>query len=271
MKSLFEYSNYKPYLRAVLGGSGQRSGKRSQFARAVGCHTAYISKVLNGNFDLSQEQAFAANTHLGHNGEEGDFFLLLVQKSRAGTSELKKYYRGKLEEIIEKRQYIKRRIEVNQEITSEVQNRYYSAWYYSAIHMVVSIPSFQTLQSISSYLRLPEELVREVLEFLMQNGLIFYENKRYQVGPVQIHLGKDSTNLQKHLTNWKTRSLQNIDGVHSKNDIQYAVTYSLSKKDALVLKERILKLIDENLKTIAPSPEEVLYCNIIDFFELGSE
>jgi hypothetical protein len=53
-----------------------------------------------------------------------------------------------------------------------------------------------------------------------------------------------------------------------RDDIHYSVVYSLSKEDAENLKQKITNLIRANLDIVKASPEEVLYCNTIDFFEV---
>ena len=121
---------------------------------------------------------------------------------------------------------------------------------------------------LQDYLGLKPEVVSRVLEFLVDNGLISYDKGKYSMGQTNIHLGKDSTNIHKHHSNWRTRSLQSLDNLQDTNDLHYTVAGSMSRTTALELKERFIQLIQENLKTISTSKEEVLYCNTIDFFEV---
>lgn len=268
-KDLFSYKSYKKYLVDVLGGAKKRTGKRLALAKALNVQTAYISQVLNGSAHLSVEQGLLAADYFGHTPEEKDFFLLLLQIGRAGTVELKEYFKGQIDKIIQKRLVIKNRLKDTQQISKEDQVKYYSRWYYLAIHMAVSVPHLQNKESLLEFFKLPLEKVSEATEFLLNTGLIEQKNGRYRVGDVHIHLANDSENILKHHSNWRLQALKKVDDYDPKN-LHYSVVYSVSKKDAQKIKDEIIKLIQSNLKIVAPSKEETLYCNTIDFFELNS-
>jgi uncharacterized protein (TIGR02147 family) len=269
MKNIFEFKRYKPFLRDQLGKTGARTGRKSAFAKAIGCHTAYVSKVLNGDADFSSEQGLSAAQFLELGEEETQYFLLLLQKARAGTRDLKLYTQKQIIQLLERRQNIKRRLQIKQSVSAEAQNRYYSSWHYIAIHMSLTIKRYQTPKAISDYLKIDLHKVDSVLEFLLENGLASLENGLYKVGPTQIHLGKESSNIYKHHTNWRMRATHALDNISRDDNLHYSVVYTLSKRDALILKERLVEVIKQNIETIVPSPEEATFCNTIDFFELG--
>ncbi|MFH7483927.1 hypothetical protein, partial [Salmonella sp. 2019-SM259] len=79
MKSVFEFVDYKSYLTQRFGGARRRTGARSQAAKAIGCHSTFLSHVLQGKADLSLEQAEKLNDFLGHSEQEAHFFFLLLQ------------------------------------------------------------------------------------------------------------------------------------------------------------------------------------------------
>lgn len=195
--------------------------------------------------------------------------MLLLQKARAGTQDLKNFYQTKIDNILQDRMNIHKRIQVKSELSIEAQNQYYSHWLYSALHILVSIPSKNNKFAASEHLKIPIEQVEEILNFLETEGLLIKDlSGKYSFGPSHIHLSNESNNIYKHHTNWRLRALQSLDSLQNKKNLHYAVTYTLAKKDSLVLKERFLELIQNNLKLIEPSPEEVMYCNVIDFFEV---
>lgn len=267
MKTLFEYSDYKSYLTTILTAGKARSGLRAKLAAHLGCQTAHISQVLNGASHFSVEQAFRISPFLGHDREESHFFFLMVNKDRAGTKELQAYYQTQLDEILKRRSLIKNRVNVTKEVPQQQQSRYYSSWHYLAIHMALSIPELQTKESLADYFRLPLLLVAEALEFLTSAGLAQASGGRYTIGPFHVHIGHDTDNINKHHSNWRVQAMDSLMRPGSQ-DLHYSVVYSLSRKDAEKIKERIIAMIRENLDDIAPSKEEVLYCSAIDFFEM---
>lgn len=268
MSLLFDHKSYKKYLLSALGGAAKRTGQRAKAAAAMNCQLAYLSRVLNGDADLSLEQAIRLSEYLEHTSDEKKYFLLLLQKDRSGTKELEKYFRDQLQEITALRQQIKGRVNIKEELSQNDQSRYYSRWYYSCIHVMISIPALTTKESIAEYLDLPMALVTEAIEFLALCGLIEDHKGKLSISKRHIHLGHNSENIEKHHMNWRTRAMLSLDRVRP-GDLHYSVVFTLSREDSLKLRERLLQTIQENLKDVAPSKEEVVYCQSIDFFELG--
>ncbi|MGE3683672.1 MAG: TIGR02147 family protein [Bdellovibrionales bacterium] len=267
MKTVYEFRDYKRYLSAVLAGTRKRSGLRSKLALHLGCQTAHVSQVLNGHTHFSVEQAFKINAFLGHDREEAHFFVLMVNKDRAGTLELRDYYQQQLNEILHRRFIIKNRVSSTREVPYEHQGRYYSNWYYLAIHIALSIPELQSKEALAQYFHLPLNIVAESLEFLMSIGLAEFKSGRYVMGPCHVHLGHDSDNINKHHFNWRVQAMDSLARMNP-DDLHYSVVFSLSCEDVGKLKDRIIEVIRANLKDVAPSKEEVVYCTCIDFFSL---
>ena len=267
MKNVFEFNRYKPYLNGVLGQKGQKTGRRSEAARHIGCQTAYLSQVLNGNAHLSLEQAYSLNEFLGHDEEQAEFFLLLIQKDRAGTPALKSYFAAKLEAINERRLVIKNRLKDQETLSAPDQATYYSSWYYACIHVMVTIPGLQDKESIAKHLNLPLAQIASALEFLVSRGLVVDDGGRYKIGPSHVHLAHDAPFITKHHANWRTRALVAIDHV-KKDDLHYSMVGTISRADARKIKERIVEMIQENMKTFAPSKEEAVFVIAFVFFEI---
>ncbi len=55
-KKIFEFKQYKPYIRQRLGGERKKTGLRAEASRAMNCQTAYLSQVLNGDANMSLER-----------------------------------------------------------------------------------------------------------------------------------------------------------------------------------------------------------------------
>lgn len=270
MKTLFEFTNYKAYLAAILGSGKRRSGQRSKLAQFLSCQSAHVSQVINGHTHFSSEQAFRISAFLGHDREESHFFFLLVNKGRAGTKDLQQYYQDQLDEILSKRSLIKNRVKATREMSHEHQARYYSSWHYIAIHMALSVPELQTKEKLAHYFNLPLRVITEVLEFLLSTGLVEVRNNHYMIGSTHIHIGSDTTNINKHHMNWRVRAMDSLARGNT-GDLHYSVVFSLSKSDAEKLKERLIATIRSNLEDVGPSKEELLYCTAIDFFELENK
>ena len=267
MKSLFEHKDYKTYLSERAGPKGARTGFRSGLAEAAGCNLTYVSQVLSGPRDFSLEQAEQASAFLGHTPEERHYFLLLVQKARAGTKALEKYFEEQLDGVRASRLQLKNRIAPGAALSKEHQYTYYSSWIYAAVHVGISIPQLQTKEALARYLHLRGEVVQPVLDFLVEAGLAVEEKNRYRIGPTMIHLGNDSKNILRHHANWRARALVSLEK-ESASDLHYSAAVSVSRADAIRLKSRLMDVIQQTVKEIGASPEEEVFCFALDFFGL---
>ena len=265
-KTVFEYPDYKRYLLDWTEEKGR--GEKSRIAQALRCHMAYISQVLNGAADLSLEQAESLNAYLGHSDEESDFFLLLVLYGRAGTASLREYHSRKIARTLEERRNLKNRLKFKKTLPIEDQAIYFSAWYYSAIHLLLQIPEFQTKEKISFYLKLPLNQVTQVLEFLESIGLATQSHGKYKTGEVSIHLASDSPMIARHHSNWRMRTIQAIDR-NDPAELHYSSVVSIAKKDAAQAHAIMTRAIEQVRTLVRESaPEDSLFCYCLDLFEV---
>ena len=270
---IFEFRDYKAYLNFVLSTSGAGRGSRSKLAAALKCQTAFISHVLNAASHFSLEHAVIISKFLNHSPEESKYFILLVSLGRAGSKGLEDHFVNQIDEIQRKRTAIKSRIVTDHVLSPEVQLRYYSAWYYSAIHVATSVPVLQTRDEIAAGLGLTPGLVTECLDFLMEWGLVALDNGKFKIGPVRMHLGPESPMISKLHANWRLQAIQSLERkVSSKAvDLHYSTVLTISHKDAKKVREILLKAIDQTEKTFIPSLEETVYCVGMDWFQLSKD
>ncbi len=267
-KSVFEFDHYKTYLSYRVGGPRQRRGLKSLIAQTLKCQPTYVSHVLNGNADFSPEQAEVLNRFFGHSREESAFFLLLVQKERAGTRSLKEFLRSQLDEMLSSRMVISRRIGQKASLTREQQSTYYSSWHFAAIHVALTIPKLGTRDAIADFFRIPLTKVDEVLKFLLEAELAHTNGRDYKASEFRIHLGNDSHNITKHHSHWRQQAIESLDREKT-SDLHYSTIVSLSQDDVLRIKNRILEEIKANQEIVKNSPEEELFAYTVDFFSMN--
>ncbi len=268
--SVFEYQDYKKYLREVIENRPSHGrGEKSKIARALKCHLTYVSQVLNGKADFSVEQGEALNRHLGHRDEEAEYYLLLIMEARSGTRELKNFLGQRIRKLLEQRQVLKNRLQFDQTLSTENQATYYSAWYYAAIHLLVAMPEFQDKVAISKYLSLPISKVSEVIEFLVSSGLVKVNGHgRFQPGTVNLFLGNDSSLISKHHANWRLQALQSLERERAE-ELHYSSALTIAKSDLPKLRSILVSAIEEFREVVEKSKEEGLFCVCIDLFGLG--
>ncbi|MGB4971160.1 MAG: TIGR02147 family protein [Cyclobacteriaceae bacterium] len=264
---IFDFLEYRPYLEQRLGKKGSRTGMRKKLAEHMNVHTTFVSQVLLGKADFSMEQAEQTNLFLGHSEEEGEYFLYLVLRHRAGNEELRNRFDTKIRKMREARLNIKDRLQAQDSIKQEDKLKFYSNHYFGAVHVLVSIDKFRTVEALAEALKLSRVQVQEMVEFLIRLGIVIEEKGKLAPGPQHVHIGTDSELVLKHHSNWRMHALSSLQFVN-KDDLHYSACLSISKKDAFKVKDSILANLQDNVKIISASPEEAAFVYNIDFYSL---
>lgn len=268
---LFHFQTYKAYLKKALPTSGPERGIRSRLSQAIGCQTTFISQVLNGSIDFSLEHSLGISRFLKHSQAEEEYFMLLVQLNRAGSTALKEHYQRQINDTLEKREKISERLQASETIAEQDQLIYYSHWRYAAIHILVSIPKYQhSTKLIAETLGLTMEETRKSLDFLLKTGLVIQKDGKYLIGRTQIHISKDSPIFSKHHANWRLKSILRAEEAHPE-DLHYSAVISLSSEDLKKVKSMILELLEKSDTLIADSKEEQLACMALDLFQVNRD
>lgn len=268
LNNVFDFSDYKEYLHdKIISSPSKGRGLKLQMAQALGVQTAYISQVLNKDPHFNLEQAMKLNKFWGHSKEESRYFCLLINYARAGSHELREFIKEEMHEVHEKRKSLKARLDIKNSLNEANQHIYYSSWTYAAIHILTSIPEFQTVDKIVERLRLSRERVQENLHFLVETGLVLTQGGRYIIGTTRIHLDADSLQVRRHHYNWRSQSVISVDRGF-KEDLHYSNVVSIAKDDVPKVKEILIKAIEECRAIIRESPEEDIQVITIDSFKL---
>jgi len=269
-KTVFDYSDYKAYLSQALEiRQSFEKGQKSKLADSMGCRPAYLSQVLNGPQDLSLEQAHAANQFFGHPPQESRYFLNLVLLSRAGTLELKKYFQSEVQKQKDERLILKNRVKSNRTLSEADQARYYSSWYYAAVHVIISIDQMNSAEHIAEAIGLPLATVKETIEFLIQMGLIKLQGKALRQGETSLYLDADSPFISKHHTNWRIRAISTLDQKDRKK-LNYSGVITCSHQDAEKIQETMIQAVQKIRSIVKDSKDETLLVYALDLFSLVS-
>lgn len=265
---IFDHTDYKKWVNDRI--SQMPNGGRGQYMRIVehiGTSSSIVTQIFKGPRDLTPEQAVLLSDYFGLSKLERQFFLLLVNYSRAGSHRYKKILEDEISEFQTKAREIKSRVPQNLELTEEAKAILYSNWYYLAIWSLTAIPGFDNLDLIIDRLKIPRAKANQALEFLVKHSLVKEKNGKLEIGPTLIHLESGSPSIPRHHQNWRTRAFLNYESL-TQDEAAYTAPITLSKKDAAEMRERVLKFISETLHLVKDSPSEELFCLCIDWFRV---
>lgn len=263
---LFEYIDYKAFLKEKIRESGER-GYLTQIAEAASCQKSYLTQVLNHHVHFTPEHAAGISIFFNFDESEGDYFIELVNLARAGSEILKKRIQRRLAQIKQERLNLSKRFKVESISDDASRALYYSHWLISAVHMAVTIPGLTTPKSLSQHFHVEETEIQKILEKLNSLGVVEKEGGRWKTTSSLIHLPKDSMFSQMNHLNWRMQAV--LDSQKANRDhVHYTSIASLSKIDFQSIQATILRMLDQQRKTITSSKEEILGCFTCDWFEV---
>lgn len=207
--TIFEFEDYKKFVDARI--KDYPSGGRGVFklmAEAMKVPRSTLSQVFNGDRDLTFEQAIDLAGFLELSVLETEFFMALVERSRAGNARLRAFAEKKIETLREKSKTLSGRIVKKIYVTDKEKNAFYSEWYYSAIRLLCSVPELDSVPALSAHLGLPLGRTKQVMEFLLGCGLIVQEKNGYKIGPSSTHIGNEDPLVFRHHQNWRQQAIR---------------------------------------------------------------
>lgn len=266
---IFEYSDYKSFVKSTIQSRPKAGrGQYRKMAEALGVTSVLISQIFSGPKDLTIEQAHDLTQFFGLSNLEKKYFLLLVQKERAGTHGLKQFIDQQLEEILEQSLAVRSQFENIKELTEEQKATFYSSWIYSATRLMTAAEEPVEVETICQVLGQPREKIVEVIQFLLDSGLCKMEEGQVKIGPHQTHVGRDSKFLIQHLRNWRIKALEKIEDINEQDELSYSGPMMLSERAAKEVRKNLLSFIRESTNSALHSEAETLYCLNLDWIKI---
>ncbi len=262
---VFQYDGYKPCVNDWVQSQPKGGyGVYSRMADSLATTPVVISQVFRGERDLNLEQAVKLAQFMSLDTLETDYFLLLVQKERAGSHELRQILTRQLGEIRTRGTAIKNRI-THRQLSDEDKSLFYSSWHFIATWLAATLPAFASTRELAHHFRVPESELTATLRFLLDRGLLVKKGAHFEFGENVIHVPHDSPHVLKHHLNWRMKALQSMDQ-RREADLHYTAPMAMGEELCAELREEILQFIQKQTKRVAASPSERLVCLNIDFF-----
>lgn len=263
---IFNEDNYKAIVRNTIEAQPKKGrGQFRKLSEFLGISNVVISQVFSGEKDLTTEQAILTSKFLGFSDHEVDYFLLLVQRDRAGHFKLKNYYQEKILEIRQKVVHLKAHIKNSKTLDDITKQKYYSDWKYSAFRVSCARDDINTTFDIAKYFRLDEVEVRGKCAFLLEHGLLNEVGGKLEIGESTIFIDKSSPMINSHRKNWR---IAGFDKMSVEENLFYVSPMCISKNLVDKTKQKLLALIKELHEEIPKEEGEELICFNIDLFKM---
>ncbi|MFL5814717.1 MAG: TIGR02147 family protein [Bdellovibrionia bacterium] len=264
--SIFSYQDYRDFLQALISSQSESWGLITKMAKAAQCQRPYLSKVLKGEAQLTPSQAFGLAKFWKLNGSETEYFLGLLEAERAGSGDYREYIQRKNSALRKSQEDLSKRVNRKSAPIAQDEVTYYSAWHWSAIHILVSIPEFQTVDAIARKLSLSTSIVESTLKRLEEYGFVKKESSRWKYDASERHISKNSPLSALHHANWRNRAVLDAQDP-AQDSVHFTVVQTLSRADYQHLKQMLLDFIERTSRVAGPSNPEEMMCLSCDLFK----
>ncbi|MBY0372251.1 DUF4423 domain-containing protein [bacterium] len=263
---IYDFDCYKRYVaERIESMPGGGRGQYRKIASQLSIHTSLVSQVFRGTKHLTPEQGYALAENLGLDEEETDYLLLCIQRDRAGSRSLKRFYQCKVEVLRSKWELPSSRVRPRSELQESDKAEFYSHWYLSAVRLLTSIEGCQTVDAIAARLGLPAKLVADVARFLVASGLCEERDGRLKTIMLRTHTPADSPHVVRHHQNWRLKALEKIQ-FQKEPYISFTSPFTASLEDRAKLRRLTSEYLGEFSRVVDESPAEQLFCLNLDWF-----
>lgn len=124
---------------------------------------------MSGRGHFSHEQALLFCSHFKLSEEESEFFIDLLNRDRAGTSEASLHFQRIINRKILERRSFQKRNKLQSVLKENQEVKYLASWIPSAVYGAVHISELQTAKKIGDYLNLETRVAEEIREVILRN------------------------------------------------------------------------------------------------------
>jgi uncharacterized protein (TIGR02147 family) len=267
MVSIYQFDSYKTYFNSWVEQQPKKGhGEYRRLSIALNVSTTMVSQIFNSEKDLSLEMACEMAEYLLLNDEEADYFLLLVEYSKAGSAKLRSRLQKQIKDRQEKAKKLENRLKNVTVLDIHAKQIYYSSWLYPAIRLLTDIPEVNTAEQISQRLSVPKNQVLKALDYLIKNQIVVQKSGKLSMGPAHTYLAPEDPLANRHMQNWRQLAFQKMNFSNDENFF-YTGQYALSKEVAIEIRKQLPDFIEAILKKVKPSKSETVQCLNIDYFE----
>lgn len=204
LKSVYQYKNYRTYLIDYYDYKKKQSSNFSykHFSQLAKIKSPnFLKFIMDGKRNLTIEKIhlFAKGLELSHS--EKVYFETLVLYNQAEIKETKKYYKNRLDDLVQLYPVKKVNLSANDII---------SQWYYPALILYLHEKDVdQDLRPLANIIKITSKEIQQIIEKLLSKKLLIIENYKYQLTHGYIKTNENRYNMiqQNYLKAQLNRSL----------------------------------------------------------------
>ncbi len=271
MNKIFNYTDYRKYLKDLFKNKKREASYYSlrNISNRIGIRSSgYLSMIINGQRNLSDQNAKKLAQVIKLSQKEQDYFYTLIQFNQAKNHSEKQEFYKKLKRVADPAALIKKE-----------QHIFYEEWYYSAIRELVSIYNVydtninEMAEKINPKISISD--FKKGLKILIKTNLIQKNAKgKYVRNNTLISSGTELKSFTVHKFQKETMNLASeaLDRFDKEERELSTITMSIDKKAYNKIKERSAEFRKEIMEIAANTnnPTRVLQLNL-QIFPLSND
>jgi uncharacterized protein (TIGR02147 family) len=262
---LYQFNQYREAIEALVANSKTKV-LRGDLAKAAGCSSSWITRVLSESVQLTPEQLLGIATFFHLNELETDYLLGLLELERAATVLLKTRIHLKLDHLKKEGKSLHIPVKPASTLSESDSYKYYSSWMYAAIHVATMIQKFSVTE-LSEKFSVDSDSLLKILKDLEQMGLVLAQSGKWQATNQNLHISSASQMAKLGHINWRNRSIYHLQNPLSQG-LHYSGPHCLSQKDVSIINEKLKDVLMECRQIIDDSPSETMAVLCLDWYQI---
>ena len=196
---------------------------------------------------------------------------MLLQKERAGSVALEKYYQEQIDRVIKEQRPRRINSLEFEEVSEQAKTRYYSHWKYQTLWCLAPIKDLNH-QRIAQITGLRESEVVDTITFLVEHKMLLKTGSEDYTSHPDLKTLMLPPNHPLSITSHINSRLLAIEKlkVRRAGSLHYSSAICLSKEDAKKAEEILTETVHKIQKLVSHSKQEEVFQFNVDFVNLSS-
>ena len=264
--NIFNELDYREVLRKTMEERKKidSSITYQKLAQYMRIQKAYLSQVIKGARNLSQDQLFLALNFLNFSSEEKNYLFLLLELAKCGLKEREKELLKEIKIWQKEKKKTAQYIDVK-ELSDHNFNRqdYFLDPFNQIIHTALYIEEFRNDPlSLAKKLFIPKKRISTYLKNLERMNIIKVTSQGIELMDVELHLPKDSPIFDSYKSQCYTNTMNRLKQIEESKTYNFTVVFSATDEIRQEINENFMKFLVKTKKLVADcKPDEVMQMN----------
>ncbi|MGE0174072.1 MAG: DUF4423 domain-containing protein [Oligoflexales bacterium] len=252
--NIYAQTDYRKILKEVVSERKRldRTSNFQRLAEVARVPKSYVSRVMGGGAEFSNDQLDAVCNYLGFNDDETSYMLLLLDHSRTGVVQRKKKLGRKIADIqathLETKKHLKTSV-LSAEVSS--LHEYYLDPMIQIVHVCLALEKYRkSVQRLESDLNLPSGRLGEILANLERIGVIAMSAKGIEIIERSLHLPPQSPLYKSWRSVIRVMGVNQMLKIPEKDSYAFSGVFSANRRIKNQIQSKFLAFLEEAQKLV---------------------